>query len=182
MNSMEIVKQLYTERIKKCFDGYYKDNFEGEDFDEFKDAFIEEIYNSGNHEDIHDLLPEIYTHLVFFLGIVKENAEEREMDFKDWDKPQKVYELGLYFLANEVLNFASQEDLGLSGVQEEEQEERPVIHRAGGVNWENYHRMVEAGLITPIPLHLREIIHEHLRESSEEESSEEEEETKEPSQ
>ena len=105
------------------------------------------------------------------------------MDFKDWDKPQKVYELGLYFLANEVLNFASQEDLGLSGVQEEEQEERPVIHRAGGVNWENYHRMVEAGLITPIHEHLRESIHEHLREeSSEEESSEEEEETKEPSQ
>jgi hypothetical protein len=120
--TMEIVKELYTEGIKGCFHGYYGDTYEGEDFDEFKDAFIEALYNTEDFEDIHDELPQIYSHLLFFLGIVKENAEEREMDFKDWDKPQKVYQLGLYFLAHEVLNFASQEDLGLSGVRERERE------------------------------------------------------------
>ena len=89
-------------------------------------------------------------------------------------------EMALY-----ILTFVEEEEEEESSEEEssEEEEERPVIHRAGGVNWENYHRMVEAGIITPIHEHLRESIHEHLREeSSEEESSEEEEETKEPSQ
>jgi hypothetical protein len=127
--TMEIVKELYTEGIKSDFRGYYEDEFEGEDFDEFKDTFIEMMYNEERWEGVVDDLPQIYSHLLFFLGIVKENTEEREMDFKDWDKPQKVYQLGMYFLANEVLNFASQEDLELSRVQRVQQEELSRVQR-----------------------------------------------------
>ena len=173
MNSMEIVKQLYTEQIKESWRGKYGDDFEGQVFEEFRDEWIEGFYNTETteeHQWIHEPFNEIYTHLVFFLGMVKENQEEFDYFFKDWDNPQKVYELGLYYLAKDVITSMSQESLE----EESLEEERPVIHRAGGVNWENYHRMVEAGIITPNG--------EEVEEESSEEEEEEEKEELEPSQ
>tara|TARA_R110000803_G_scaffold43861_1_gene93198 strand:+ start:41 stop:532 length:492 start_codon:yes stop_codon:yes gene_type:complete len=122
--TMEI-KQLYAEQIKKTFMDYYGDNFQGGDFDDFKNDFVEEIYNYEN-DDITGLVKEHlvikeFSHLVFFLKLVKEHTFEIDLDFKDWDEPEKVWKLGLYCLAYEVLNLVSQEDLG----QQEEEETNP---------------------------------------------------------
>ena len=152
---MEIVEALYTEIIKSNFRNYYEENYVDYvgDFDSFKDEAINELYNSDNCEPFN----EIYSHLIFFLKVVKENDEDYGGCFKEWDNPQKVYELGMYLLATNVIRDMTYEE-----------ELEVVIHRAGGINWENYHRMVEAGIITPN----EQVVQEE--ESSEEESSEEE--------
>ena len=152
---MAIVEELYTEIIKRNYRNYYEENYDDEgDLDDFKEEAINELYNSDNSEPFN----EIYSHLIFFLKVVKEEQEEFEYFFKDWDKPQKVYELGMYLLATNVIREMSYEE-----------ELEVVIHRAGGINWENYHRMVEAGIITPN----EQVVQQE--EEQEEESSEEEE-------
>jgi len=161
--TMAIVEELYTEIIKSNFRNYYEENYEDyeSDLDDFKEEAIEQLYNSDNSEPFN----EIYSHLIFFLKVVKENDKDYGGSFDEWDNPQKVYELGLYFLAANVIREMSYEDLDL-GLQQEE--ERVVIHRAGGINWENYHRMVENGIITPNGILVQE------EDSSSEEEEEEE--------
>tara|TARA_R110000796_G_scaffold142508_1_gene259046 strand:- start:207 stop:704 length:498 start_codon:yes stop_codon:yes gene_type:complete len=154
-STMAIVEELYTEIIKSNYRNYYEENYEDYegDLDDFKEEVINELYNSDNSEPFN----EIYSHLIFFLKVVKENDEDYGGCFKEWDNPQKVYELGMYLLATNVIRDMTYEE-----------ELEVVIHRAGGINWENYHRMVEAGIITPN----EQVVQEE--ESSEEESSEEE--------
>ena len=108
---MEIVEELYTEIIKRDFLNYYEEKYEDyeSDLDDFKEEAIEELYNSDNSEPFN----EIYSHLIFFLKVVKENDEDYGGCFKEWDNPQKVYELGMYFLAANVIREMSYDDLGI---------------------------------------------------------------------
>lgn len=110
--TMAIVEELYTEIIKSNFRNYYEENYVDYvgDFDSFKDEAINEMYNSDNSEPFN----EIYSHLVFFLKVVKENDEDYGGCFKEWDNPQKVYELGMYFLASNVIRDMTDEDIGIS--------------------------------------------------------------------
>jgi len=109
---MEIVEALYTEIIKSNFRNYYEENYVDYvgDFDSFKDEAINELYNSDNCEPFN----EIYSHLIFFLKVVKENNDDYGGCFKEWDNPQKVYELGMYFLASNVIRDMTDEDIGIS--------------------------------------------------------------------
>ena len=108
---MAIVEELYTEIIKRDFLNYYEEKYEDyeSDLDDFKEEAIEELYNSDNSEPFN----EIYSHLIFFLKVVKENDEDYGGCFKEWDNPQKVYELGMYFLAANVIREMSYDDLGI---------------------------------------------------------------------
>ena len=155
---MAIVEELYTEIIKSNYRNYYEENYEDYegDLDDFKEEVINELYNSDNSEPFN----EIYSHLIFFLKVVKENDEDYGGCFKEWDNPQKVYELGMYFLATNVIRDMSYEE-----------ELEVVIHRAGGINWENYHRMVEAGIITPNEQVVQQEVQEQEDSSSEEEDN-----------
>ena len=110
--TMAIVEELYTEIIKSNFRNYYEENYVDYvgDFDSFKDEAINEMYNSDNSEPFN----EIYSHLVFFLKVVKENDEDYGGCFKEWDNPQKVYEFGMYFLASNVIRDMTDEDIGIS--------------------------------------------------------------------
>lgn len=128
---MEIVEALYTEQIKMSFRIYYdenydngkdwfKENYDGADWDDFKYSAIEELYNSDKSEPFC----ETYSHLVYFLKVVKENDEDYGGCFKDWDNPQKVFELGMYFLARNVLSDEEYEDYKFEYESEEEEDER----------------------------------------------------------
>ena len=109
--TMAIVEELYTETIKRDFRNYCVEKYEDyeSDLDDFKEEAIEELYNSDNSEPFN----EIYSHLIFFLKVVKENDEDYGGCFKEWDNPQKVYELGMYFLAANVIREMSYDDLGI---------------------------------------------------------------------
>ena len=109
---MAIVEELYTEIIKSNYRNYYEENYEDYegDLDDFKEEVINELYNSDNCEPFN----EIYSHLIFFLKVVKENDEDYGGCFKEWDNPQKVYELGMYFLASNVIRDMTDEDIGIS--------------------------------------------------------------------
>ena len=109
---MAIVERLYTEIIKSNYRNYYEENYEDYegDLDDFKEEVINELYNSDNSEPFN----EIYSHLIFFLKVVKENDEDYGGCFKEWDNPQKVYELGMYFLASNVIRDMTDEDIGIS--------------------------------------------------------------------
>lgn len=97
----DIVQDLYIERIKDDFRSYchdnYKDYMEEQICDaelaweDFKEKAIEYLYNSNNIEPFC----QSYSHLVFFLGMCIPQSDW----FIDWNEPQKVYELGLYLLA-----------------------------------------------------------------------------------
>ena len=108
---MMSVAELYEATIKRDFCNYYEEHYEGMDFEDFKEIAIEELYNSTN--GVVGQFNEIYSHLLFFLKIV--NTEQPEFDyfFKEWDNPQKVFELGMYFFAKEVLAGETANDLGL---------------------------------------------------------------------
>jgi len=120
-----VEEKLYTEIIKRDFCNYYEENYYDEDFEEFKEIAIEEMYNSVDGSVV---LPfsEIYSHLIFFLKVVKEELTEFDYFFKDWDNPQKVYKLGMYFLAKDVITSLSEDDVQVdidTFVDEESEEE-----------------------------------------------------------
>ena len=120
-----VEEKLYTEIIKRDFCNYYEENYYDEDFEEFKEIAIEEMYNSVDGSVV---LPfsEIYSHLIFFLKVVKEELTEFDYFFKDWDNPQKVYKLGMYYLAKNVITSLSEDDVQVdldTFVDEESEEE-----------------------------------------------------------
>ena len=120
---MDDVYKLYTERIKDDFRSYchdnYKDYMDEHKFceheivwEDFKEKAIQDLYNSG----ITEPFCESYYHLVFFLGMCIPQSEW----FIDWNEPQKVYELGLYLLAEEYI-------MGLDIPEESEEESEEEI-------------------------------------------------------
>jgi hypothetical protein len=105
-NNNDIVQDLYIERIEDDFRTYcqeeYKDYLDEQLYDneaelwqEFKEKALQDLYNS---DDIEPFC-QSYSHLVFFLGMCIPQSEW----FTDWNKPQKVYQLGLYLLAEEYI-------------------------------------------------------------------------------
>ena len=104
----------YTETIKEDFTEYLRDWYEPEeDFDEFKDEYIEENFNSW----MRDTFNCQYADLVYFMGII--HAEEIGDGFTAWNSPQKIFEVGMYFLARDVIN-----EMTLDFIQDEAE---PVI-------------------------------------------------------
>ena len=73
-------------------------------FNEFKQEYINNIYNSP---------PKIvlnidYDELIFFLQKINDNAGDF---FSDYHLPQKVFEIGLYYLTKEIINNVKENDL-----------------------------------------------------------------------
>ena len=101
------IAEEYRIQIITEFREYYLENYEdGDDFDMFKESYIEEQYNSYNSYPFNQQ----YNHFVYFLGVVNKESEEG-FPFNEWDKPQKVYEYGIYFLAREYIEGLKQEDM-----------------------------------------------------------------------
>jgi len=93
---MEHFKKIVLEE----FDEYFKQNWEEDkDWNEFIDEVICTLYNSYYDQRVE----ENYYHIVFFLKIIKEHSDEFG-EFKDYDNPQKIYNLGMLFLAMDTLN------------------------------------------------------------------------------
>jgi hypothetical protein len=101
----EIYDTVLSE-IKQSFKHYYHENYEGEEFEEFKDTFLQEIYNSS--EDVE--IKKDYHYLLFFLHTIKEELYQGHVTFSDWDNPQKIVNLGYYIIAkNELYNIQKTE-------------------------------------------------------------------------
>lgn len=91
----------YKKIVLDEFDEYFQENWEEKkDWEEFLDEAIFSLYNSYHNTFVEDN----YYHIVFFLKIIKEHSDSYGLDFKDYDDPQKIYNLGMLFVAMDILN------------------------------------------------------------------------------
>jgi hypothetical protein len=102
---MSIAEEYRNQIINEFKENYLENYEEGDEFDMFQECYIEEQYNSYNSYPFNQQ----YNHLVYFLGVAKENNHDGF--FKEWDNPQRVYEYGMYFLAREYIMDLKQEDM-----------------------------------------------------------------------
>lgn len=104
VNHMENFKNQVKEEFQEYYDVFWGD-YDG-DWDNFKDEAIETLWNRGKYETI----VRDYEAIFVMLDIIKENYEGFGMDFKDYNDPQKIFNSGMYFIAKEVLNEATEQD------------------------------------------------------------------------
>ena len=92
---------LKCQIAKQFFDSYSQECVN--DLNDFKTKHIEEFYSQPQEPFKKD-----YDRLVFFLGKIMENKDMVNCSLFEFDNDQKVFELGLYFLAKEVINEITQ--------------------------------------------------------------------------
>jgi hypothetical protein len=114
MNYRKILNRGFYDRVVRDvteeFRAYVEDvDFEeGGDWEEYKDGALQYLYNA----DYDQRLLEDYDYLVFFLCVVKEHKVEFDLDV-EWDKPQKIVNLGYYLIAQEIFgDFKKEEFVG----------------------------------------------------------------------
>ena len=107
---MEAIKEQYAKEIKDEFYKEYAEYYcaEDNDFDTFKEEYIHTTYNSGMFREYK----KTYEDLLCFMKIIKEHHGDDEV-FPYWDKPEKIYELGMCILADETLSNIKQIDMPL---------------------------------------------------------------------
>ena len=96
----------YKKIVLDEFNVYFQENWEeGRNWEEFIDEAACTLYNSYHNTFVEDN----YYHIVFFLKIIKEHSDWIG-EFKDYDDPQKIYNLGMLFLAVDTLNEIDEEE------------------------------------------------------------------------
>ena len=105
---MAINMDDFKNQIKEEFQEYYDQNwYESEmEWDDFKEEAIENLWNSGSNEAI----VKHYDTLLFMLSVIKENYEEYGIEFQDYTDQQKIFNLGTYFIAKDLLREATEKD------------------------------------------------------------------------
>ena len=95
---------------------------DGEDWDSFKEEAFQILYN----HDIDYPVEEDYSFLVFFLCVVKEHSDAN--DKVEWDNPQKIVNLGYYYIAQEIFGDFEKEEFVDTSESEEEEEDDIVFY------------------------------------------------------
>ena len=93
--------ELKCQIAKQFFDSYSQECVN--DLNEFKSKHLE-IYLQPQEPFKKD-----YDQLLFFLAKIMENKDMVNCSLFEFDNDQKVFELGLYFLAKEVINEITQQ-------------------------------------------------------------------------
>jgi hypothetical protein len=92
--------------ITEEFREYYEDNWEDEEWDDFKDQAIQELYNDNMNQQVeHD-----YHKLLFCLTVIKAEDENYGGTFKDYDDPTRITNLAYYFIASNIISNFEEED------------------------------------------------------------------------
>ena len=80
-------------------------------FDDFKEYYVNTLYTSPQIEKNKN-----YDELIFLLNIIRDNAGDF---FTEYNKPQKVIEVGLYYLTKKIIK----------NIKEHELKEKILINR-----------------------------------------------------
>ena len=105
---MSINMDDFKNQIRDEFEEYYEQNWEDYDgeWEDFKEEALESLWNSGTNEPI----VKNYDTLLLLLSVIKENYEGLGIEFQDYTDQQKIFNLGTYFIANDFLQEATEED------------------------------------------------------------------------
>jgi hypothetical protein len=98
--------QNFQNQVKEEFQNYYNENWDGGDWDDFKEEAKESLWNSYYNQTI----VKDYEAFIIMLDMIKSHYEENGWEFNDYNDPQKVFNLGMYFIATEVLAELNEED------------------------------------------------------------------------
>ena len=105
MNSSLNIRYKITQTFYETYMKEYS-NFKyniGDSFDDFKEYYINTLYSSPQIE-----INKNYDELIFLLNIIRDNAGDF---FTEYNKPQKVYEVGLYYLTKEIIKNIKEHEL-----------------------------------------------------------------------
>ena len=105
MNSTFDLKYKITQTFYETYMKEYS-NFKyniGYSFDDFKEYYINTLYSSTQIE-----INKNYDELIFLLNIIRDNAGDF---FTEYNNPQKVYEVGLYYLTKEIIKNIKEHEL-----------------------------------------------------------------------
>ena len=105
MNSSLNIRYKITQTFYETYMKEYS-NFKyniGYSFDDFKEYYINTLYSSPQIE-----MNKNYDELIFLLNIIRDNAGDF---FTEYNNPQKVYEVGLYYLTKEIIKNIKEHEL-----------------------------------------------------------------------
>ena len=105
MNSTFDLKYKITQTFYETYMKEYS-NFKyniSDSFDDFKEYYINTLYSSTQIE-----INKNYDELIFLLNIIRDNAGDF---FTEYNNPQKVYEVGLYYLTKEIIKNIKEHEL-----------------------------------------------------------------------
>lgn len=95
------INQTFYETYMKEYSNF-KYNIGGS-FGDFKEYYINTLYSSPQIEKNKN-----YDELIFLLNIIRDNAGDF---FTDYNNPQKVIEVGLYYLTKEIIKNIKEDEL-----------------------------------------------------------------------
>ena len=105
MNSSLNIRYKITQTFYETYMKEYS-NFKyniSDSFDDFKEYYINTLYSSPQIE-----INKNYDELIFLLNIIRDNAGDF---FTEYNNPQKVYEVGLYYLTKEIIKNIKEHEL-----------------------------------------------------------------------
>ena len=105
MNSSLNIRYKITQTFYETYMKEYS-NFKyniSDSFDDFKEYYINTLYISPQIE-----INKNYDELIFLLNIIRDNAGDF---FTEYNNPQKVYEVGLYYLTKEIIKNIKEHEL-----------------------------------------------------------------------
>ena len=118
--STQMCEEKYKKIIYKELGEYMEENYEkGKNVEEMVEEAIQSLWNGYYTEKV----VEDYEHIIFFLKLIKENIEDYGEEFKDYDDPQKIFNVGIYILSRKVCeDFIQSYDIPESDSEDEEQQ------------------------------------------------------------
>ena len=105
MNSSLNIRYKITQTFYETYMKEYS-NFKyniSDSFDDFKEYYINTLYSSPQIE-----INKNYDELIFLLNIIRDNAGDF---FTDYNNPQKVIEVGLYYVTKEIIKNIKEHEL-----------------------------------------------------------------------